>query len=219
MANVCGCGCGEAIAEGKRFAYGHWSRTPEAKELHRQRRRAVPLPNPSGLCMCGCGEKAPIAQANKPARQEVRGEPLRYIKGHHMRRKGEAAGKRWRGGRFVHPGGYVYAYAPDHPNRNAHGYVYEHRLVMEQKLGRLLTREERVHHINSVKDDNRPENLELIANQGEHSRLHEGQRRRAKAWERAIVAVLLDDELLERTREYVRQHHRLPELDSIHPTP
>lgn len=32
---------------------------------------------------------------------------------------------------------------------------------MEQKLGRLLKEHEVVHHINEVKTDNRPENLEL----------------------------------------------------------
>lgn len=63
-------------------------------------------------------------------------------------------------GRYTNHYGYTLVWTPDHPNAQK-GYVLEHRLVMEKKLGRLLERHEHVHHKNGSRGDNRDGNLEL----------------------------------------------------------
>ena len=71
--------------------------------------------------------------------------------------------------------GYVYVRIPDHPKATSTGYVYEHRAVVENHIGRLLTDDEVVHHVNHDKTDNRIENLK-IADKNSHARLHGSER-------------------------------------------
>ncbi|MBU1449283.1 HNH endonuclease [Patescibacteria group bacterium] len=55
--------------------------------------------------------------------------------------------------------GYVFIYKPDHPRANKIGYVLEHILVWEQIHNKPLPKSWVIHHLNGIRDDNRPENL------------------------------------------------------------
>ena len=68
--------------------------------------------------------------------------------------------------------GYVLIFCPNHPFARCKIYVLESRLVMEEYLGRYLKPEEKVHHINGIKNDNRIENLKLFSNESEHQKYH-----------------------------------------------
>lgn len=87
-----------------------------------------------------------------------------------MRPRGTSGSRHpcWRGGRIADKGGYILVHMPEHPFANAAGYVREHRLIMEQKLGRYLTPDEVVHHRNGRTDDNRLANLQLFQTNGKH---------------------------------------------------
>lgn len=77
--------------------------------------------------------------------------------------------------------GYVLVFEPDHPASGKYGWIFEHRLVVEKREGRYLTPREEVDHLDEVKDNNHPDNLE-IKTKAAHSRRTSGDiwaRRRA----------------------------------------
>lgn len=123
-------------------------------------------------CACGCDQ------------QPTKGK--RFISGHNLRvmvRTPEhgaaisaALARSWKttnrrkpvGSRRMTPDGYWVI-------KVSHGRVEwrgEHLLVAESILGRPLSPDEIVHHINGVRHDNRTENLFVCASRAEHSAIH-----------------------------------------------
>lgn len=68
--------------------------------------------------------------------------------------------------------GYIEIMMPNHPNARSNGTILEHRYVAEQKLGRLLKKNEVVHHLDEIKTHNNPDNLIVFKTNSDHSRFH-----------------------------------------------
>ena len=69
----------------------------------------------------------------------------------------------WKGGRIRYRG-YVLVRQPNHHRAEPSGYVREHILVWEQVNGKPLPKGWIIHHLNGIKDDNRPRNLVALPN-------------------------------------------------------
>ena len=79
-------------------------------------------------------------------------------------------------GRKIDSKGYILIYKPNYEGsykgKTNKGYIFEHKFIMELKIGRILKSSERIHHINNIKSDNKIENLLLCENPKEHTLIH-----------------------------------------------
>ena len=134
-----------------------------------------------------------LYQAGVETRSESEALEIKYPDG----RCGKKASN-WSGGRTqANQSGYMYVYKPEHPDSTQEGYVMEHRLVMEDELGRRLKDDEDVHHLNEDTTDNRPENL-IVVSRSEHKQIHDLMRKRDDLQERIKkLETLLDKNNIE----------------------
>ena len=75
-------------------------------------------------------------------------------------------------GRWKTSDRYILIHLPEHPFADKAGYVKEHRLIVEKKIGRYLTKEEVIHHMDEVRDNNDIDNLMIFPNSSQHTKWH-----------------------------------------------
>lgn len=128
-------------------------------------KKPVHLSNKKGICM-------------NTGRTHFKKGQIAWNKGKHIflgggAKKGNTREKSpsWKGG-ITKSRGYILIHSPNHPFKDAHNYVRQSHLVMEKILGRYIQPHERVHHINGIKDDDRPENLKYFPNESKHQKFH-----------------------------------------------
>jgi len=93
--------------------------------------------------------------------------------------------------------GYTLIYQPTHPRAGVNGYVGEHILVWEDTHKIPLPKGWTVHHLNGIKNDNRPENLAGMPSRA-HSQVLAEKAKRIKVLENRVKE--LEKSLLEATK-------------------
>ncbi len=119
---------------------------------------------PYGYCQCGCGQKTKISPKNHTDRKWVKGQPRKYLAGHHTRVK-----PTYSKGGIIKNNGYIQVRIP-------HGYYPYHRFLVERIWGKELPAKAVVHHHNEKGTDNSHGNLVVCEDNAYHMLLHQRQR-------------------------------------------
>ena len=91
-------------------------------------------------------------------------------------------GGNYKGGKRTDSHGYVGLWIPQHHRATRVGYVSEHIFVWEKINNRKLPKGWIIHHLNGIRNDNRPENL-MALKKSEHTRLNENYKKRIRELE------------------------------------
>jgi len=184
------------------FCHAHWQRQKKGQDLSPpviQKASSVFV-----VCLVeGCERRATSrGMCQRHASQRERG--ILDEKGSKLREPGR--GGRRRRERWVSGDGYVLVHAPEgHPGARHDGSILEHRLLMEQLLGRHLKEWEIVHHKDGNRSNNCTTNLELLDGR---ARKNQGHPPGSEYCKRTAIQVLLQQPDLPVELRYSLQHYR-----------
>ena len=156
--NLCRCGCGKPVPPDKRGRINNF--IPSCWKTVKHSYLSTKAKSPQRLA----ASIKRITQVNIDVKNGIR-KPGHWIDGK-LRSRDD---------------GYIMVKQHGHPRANQVGYVFEHILIMEQCIGRHLTKDEVVHHVNRLRTDNRIENLFLLPSISAHMRLHAEEDKRRDA--------------------------------------
>jgi hypothetical protein len=130
------------------------------------------------LCQCICGNKTTIIGSDLRSGNTKSCGCLRkettsknYTREKHYD---------WKGGTRMKPDGYKLTLCKNHPRADQSGYVLDNILVYESLLRNPLPDKAVIHHINGIRDDNRPENLLMFESNSKHLEFHRNIRKGTK---------------------------------------
>jgi hypothetical protein len=121
-----------------------------------------------GYCYCGCGQKTKPTETNSIKLGFKKGEPARFLNGHQNRLKNHPA---WKGGSGIRKDGYKWVSGGGKGKNN------EHRVIIENLLGKRLPPGACIHHADFNRSNNSHSNLVVCQDVTYHRLLH----RRTKA--------------------------------------
>lgn len=131
------------------------------------------------VCACGCGKTTEKYDKQNRERHYIRGHgKIGKLHSDETKKKQRESHKNvklsnnpnWKGGKKITKG-YVKIKLYSHSFADAHGYIFEHRVIWEQHNKASLLPWGIVHHKNGIRHDNRIENLHAMT-RGSHNVIH-----------------------------------------------
>lgn len=123
-----------------------------------------------GFCECGCGQKTNIATKTFTKWGHIKGEPVRFVRGH------QNSINKYRGGKAKHSSGYEMIMAKGHPRADKRGYIPKSVWIVEQILGKQLPLGAIIHHVDSDKTNDAKINYVVCQDKSYNNLLHRRER-------------------------------------------